>query len=119
MSGMIVTKFDNRSQFEELLRSDHHGVFVQFTASWCGPCKRISPIVSSFMRDNATKLVCCRLDVDQNADLYAFLKRKKLINGIPCLYYYDENNHEVPPTSTITGGNEANVAAFLRTLCCK
>ena len=116
MEGKLITRFDNRGKFEELLRGDHPGVFVQFTASWCGPCKRISPLVTSFFQENSGKILCCRLDVDENADLYAYLKRKRLINGIPCLYFYDKSNHGLPPTGTVAGGNESRVASFLRSL---
>lgn len=110
---MFVESFESRDQFEKMLEGDHPCVFVQFTASWCGPCKKISPIVNDFIRSNSSKLLCCRLDVDRNADLYSYLKRKRLINGIPCLYYYDKSNHSIAPTSTITGGSVERVAMFL------
>ena len=113
---MFVEQFESRGQFEDMLAGDHPGVFVQFTATWCGPCKKISPIVNEFIRSNSSKLLCCRLDVDKNTDLYAYLKRKRLINGIPCLFYYDETNHTIAPNATITGGNEERVAVFLRSI---
>ena len=116
MEGQLITGFENRDAFEAFLLEDHPGVFVQFTASWCRPCRAIGPIVSRFIKENSGKIMCCRLDVDENADLYAYLKRKRLINGIPCLYFYDKTNHSLPPTRTITTGNERLVDSFLKAL---
>jgi thioredoxin 1 len=38
-----------------------------FTADWCGPCKKIRPIVEEINRDSATKFTI--IDVDENMSL--------------------------------------------------
>ena len=116
MSKEIITHFPSRDQFEEFLKCDHPGIFLQFTATWCAPCKRISPLVKKFMLEESGNIICCKLDVDENGDLYSYLKRKRLINGIPCLYYYDSSNHTIAPSLTITGGDINAVANFLKNI---
>ena len=35
-----------------------------------------------------------------------------MINGIPCLFYYDKDNHEIPPDAMITGADISKVKDF-------
>ena len=116
MEKNIITQFQNRTQFERMIKGEHPGILVQFHAPWCGPCRQISGIMTDFMSRNSERMVCCRLNVDDNTDLCACLKGKRLMNGIPCLYYYSADNHSIAPTETITGGGLAKVSAFLASI---
>jgi len=108
----IITGFPSRNEFFELLAAKHPSIVVKFTASWCGPCRRIDPIVKPFFQQNSSKILCCHLDIDENPDLYAFMKSKRMANGVPTLLYYASDNHSYVPTTSISGSNEAQVRQF-------
>lgn len=38
---------------------------VDFYASWCGPCRMITPIMEELAKDYAEKVTIAKLDVDQ------------------------------------------------------
>jgi thioredoxin 1 len=44
-------------------------VVVDFTATWCGPCKTLEPVVKQLADEWAGKAKIVKLDVDQNANL--------------------------------------------------
>tara|TARA_X000000950_G_C13807328_1_gene616154 strand:- start:430 stop:795 length:366 start_codon:yes stop_codon:yes gene_type:complete len=110
----IVTHIPTREQFIKLVNSNHMGIFIQFTAGWCNPCKQIEPIINEFFKEMSGKILCCKLNIDLNTDLYNFLKRKKMINGIPCLFYYNKDNHDIPPDVIVSGGDINKVSIFLQ-----
>jgi len=62
MSEMIHVTDEN---FEaEVLQSDVP-VLVDFSATWCGPCKQLKPIVEELAGEFTGKLKVAHVDVDQ------------------------------------------------------
>jgi len=44
-------------------------VLVDFNATWCGPCRMMTPIVEQAAKDYEGKIKILSIDVDQNQDL--------------------------------------------------
>lgn len=53
---------------EKVLKSDKP-VLVDFFATWCGPCKMVSPIVDEIAGEMAGKVDVYKIDVDENPDI--------------------------------------------------
>ena len=63
MSNVTVLTDDT---FAETIGAADRPVLVDFTASWCGPCKMISPILDELSVEQAEKLQIVKIDVDEN-----------------------------------------------------
>lgn len=57
----------NSSEFEELMKEE--AVLVDFFATWCGPCKMLSPVLESLSHKYEGKCTFVSVDVDESADL--------------------------------------------------
>ena len=61
------------------------------------------------------KVICCDIDVDESFELYATLKQKKMVSGIPAiLCWYKGNETIIPDDSTIGADVEQIKLLFLR-----
>ena len=58
----------NEQWKQEVVNSDKP-VFVDFWATWCGPCSMISPIVEELAKEYEGKVNFVKVDVDQNKEL--------------------------------------------------
>jgi thioredoxin 1 len=63
MASENVLVFNDLNFDTEVLGSDST-VLVDFTATWCGPCKRLSPIVDELANELKGKIRVGKLDVD-------------------------------------------------------
>jgi thioredoxin 1 len=70
MAGKNVLVFTEQNFDSDVLKSDTP-VLVDFTATWCGPCKALAPIVDKIADEYAGKVKVGKLDIDANPNITA------------------------------------------------
>jgi rhodanese-related sulfurtransferase len=76
-AGMSMEEFTKQVTRDKL-------VLVDYNAVWCGPCKKMLPVLKKLEEANKDKLVLFPVDADENPDLI----KHKQIEGIPHLELY-------------------------------
>ena len=92
---------------------------IKFGAPWCGPCKKIKPMANAAMSKLAAahneRVVCVDICIDEDLDLYAELKRRRVVRGVPSILAYRGTDMQDPwyqPMDSVSGGDEAKISAF-------
>ncbi len=68
----------------EVLKSDKL-VLVDFWASWCGPCKMVSPIIEQLAKEYDGRVKVCKLNVDDEGSIAA----QNAIVSIPTVILFE------------------------------
>jgi thioredoxin 1 len=80
---MAVTKITSMDDYNGLLETSKTKlVVVDFSASWCGPCRYIHPIYEKMAADNPD-VTFAEIDVDEVEDVRYVCARNRLKCTVP------------------------------------
>ncbi len=98
--------------FKLLLQANPGLIFIKFGATWCKPCRVIDDIVHQYFMSVPSNVVCATLDIDDNMDLYGFMKKNRVTHGIPVILCYIKGELGIMPFDSVTGGDLLQVHSF-------
>ncbi len=70
----------NGDQFETIAKASDVAV-VDFSATWCGPCRMLAPVLEQISDHFAEKVDFYNVDVDDAPELAAAYR----VNSVPCV----------------------------------
>lgn len=85
----------NDTNYNEFIKNEY--VLVDVWATWCGPCRQISPIVDQISSDFQGRLSVGKLDADANREIVAELG----VRNIPTLIIF-KNGEVLEKSSGMT-----------------
>ncbi|OLT32031.1 thioredoxin [Kytococcus sp. CUA-901] len=81
---MAGTETTTDATFDQDVLKSELPVLVDFWADWCGPCKRVAPILEEIAKDSEGKLRIVKLNTDENPQTAARFG----ITSIPTMHVF-------------------------------
>ena len=75
----------NAANFEEKVLKNSKPVLVDFFATWCGPCKMMSPVIDEIAAEKAGVVDVFKIDVDEHQSI----AQKYQVMSIPTLIVFE------------------------------
>ena len=113
----FFTQVENSEDFKNILQNNRSWVIFKFTATWCGPCKRAEPFISPWLHTLSEQGASIYiLDIDENFEIYGYLKKRRRLHGIPAILAYKSGNHDIIPDLFISGTNPTEINTFFENM---
>ena len=58
-----IINLKSREEFIQLINK-HNYIIVKVTATWCGPCKKCTPVFNEYFKQMPSKFICVIADID-------------------------------------------------------
>ena len=100
----------NDNMFEHEVIDSEIPVVVDFWATWCGPCRKLTPVVNEIAESYSGKVKFVKVNVEENLNI----AKEYSISGLPTLIIFKagesvERMTGLMPKSTIISNIEKHI----------
>lgn len=104
--GTLVKNATDQT-FKENVLTHERPALVDFWASWCGPCKALSPVIDSIAQDFENEISVFKVNVDDNPNL----ARTYNIQSIPTMILFIDGKERKRIVGSVS---KSTLAEFVR-----
>jgi thiol-disulfide isomerase/thioredoxin len=101
----IINNINSVNDFNNLLANNPGLIIIKLTAEWCGPCKTIESKIKILFENMPKNVQCVVVDIDKCIDFYSYLKKRRVINGVPSTLCYLKGNNSYIPDDFVIGAS--------------
>jgi len=83
MTSVAKANFVDNSEFEQLI-AETKIVVADYTATWCGPCRVVAPLIDQLATEYAESITVVKIDIDKDPDA----AKKHGIRSIPAVLVF-------------------------------
>ncbi|MBW4432207.1 MAG: thioredoxin [Pelatocladus maniniholoensis HA4357-MV3] len=80
-----IVAYIQETEFDALL-GEQKVVVVDFTATWCGPCRLVSPLMDQLAQEYKDRIKVVKVDVDNNKPMF----KKFGLRSIPAVLIFKD-----------------------------
>lgn len=102
-----LIKNESDQTFKENVLHHERPALVDFWASWCGPCKALSPVIDSIAEDFEHQISVFKVNVDENPNL----ARTYNIQSIPTMILFVDGKERKRIVGSVT---KSTLVEFVR-----
>ena len=85
MTSVTKANFADKNEFEQLLASNKL-VVADYTATWCGPCRVVAPLIDKLAGEYDDRATVVKIDIDKNPEA----AKKHGIRSIPAVLIFKD-----------------------------
>lgn len=109
MTSETKANYIDHSEFEQIIQ-ENKLVVADYTATWCGPCKVVAPLIDKLATEYKDRATVVKIDIDKNPDA----AKKYGIKSIPAILVFRdgemvESNFGSQPYETYSNILEAQL----------
>jgi len=104
----IINITDNNHFANVYTNSENKFIMVDFTASWCGPCKRISPYFIELSKQ-FPNAIFCKIDVDDCQDIAEYHR----IRAMPTFILFQYINGTLVEQERMEGSDKSGLLKMI------
>lgn len=90
-----MARIINEKEFKDLVLKGTGVMLIDFFASWCGPCKALTPILEEVVKEIGDQANVYKVDIDQDKGL----AQKYRVMSVPTMKIFKDGE----PVETIVG----------------
>ena len=82
----VIIDLNDNNFASEVVDNQSMPVFVDFYADWCGPCRKLEPIVEKLASEYSGKIKFAKIKADENVSV----AQKYSVIGVPCILIFKD-----------------------------
>jgi thioredoxin 1 len=98
------------AEFQTSVLDSGTPVLVDFSATWCGPCRVLEPVLKALAEENEGSVKFVKVDIDESGDLAA----KFSVTSVPTLVIFNGGEEKA---RKIGGAPKPVLAGWIRESC--